>query len=270
MSVFDWWQFTFMQNAFYAIWLISPLLGFTGALVINARMSFFADAIGHSALTGMAIGALLKIANPGPSIFAYSIFLALAITYLKHRNPQKTDSFISLLMSFSVALGIVILSREGQFNKFSNILIGDLLSITYKDLIPLVLTFIFSFIFYFFYTKKILLTSLNQSLARSRGINVFMIEFAFSTLVALIVSTSISLVGLLVINSLLVLPAATANNLAKNARSYLGYSIFISLLASIIGLDLSYRLSSATGATIVLTLMAFFLVSLIWKKKTNF
>lgn len=267
MSVFDWWQFDFMQNAFWALLIISPLFALVGSLVVNARMSFFSDAIGHSALTGVALGALLGMQNPSWMIIAYSLILSFIITLLKHKIPQKTDTFIALIMSFSVALGLVLLTRAGQFSKFSTMLIGDLLSITPHDILKLGLLFLSSAIFLYFFLRKIVLVSLNSSLARSRGINVFLVEFLFAAFVSVVVSLSIPWVGLLVINSLLVLPAATSNHLAKGIRSYFIIAIIISVLASLSGLVLSYQLSSTTGATVVLVLMGFFLLGTIFKKK---
>lgn len=266
MLAFEWWQYDFMRNAFWALLIISPLFAVVGSLVVNARMSFFSDAIGHSALTGVAIGTLLGMNQPSLMVVAYSLVLSLIITALKYRLPQKTDTFIALIMSFSVALGLVLLTRGGQFSKFSNMLIGDLLSITPKDLIQLGLLLGASLIFLFFFLRKILLVSLNASLARSRGINVFLVEFLFAAFVSVVVSLSIPWVGLLVVNSLLVLPAASANNLSRGIKSYLTTAILFSVFASLTGLSLSYSLSSATGATIVLILMLFFILSFIFKK----
>ncbi len=267
MSVFEWWQFDFMRNAFWALLIISPLFAIVGSLVVNAKMSFFSDAIGHSALTGVAIGALLGLSQPSLMIVGYSLALSFIITLLKHKMPQKTDTFIALIMSFSVALGLVLLTRSGQFSKFSNMLIGDLLSITQSDLTKLGILLVGSLVFLYFFLHKIILVSLNASLARSRGINVFLVEFLFAAFVSIVVSLSIPWVGLLVINSLLVLPAATSNNLAKGMRSYLILTIVFSLSASIIGLALAYEFSSATGATIVLVLMAMFAMSLFFLRK---
>ena len=268
MSVFEWWQFDFMKNAFWALMIISPLFAIVGSLVVNAKMSFFSDAIGHSALTGVAIGVLLGMSQPTLMIIVYSLLLSFIVTLLKHKVPQKTDTFIALIMSFSVALGLVLLTRGGQFSKFSNMLIGDLLSITPTDLIKLGALLVGSLIFLYFFLNKIILVSLNASLARSRGINVFLIEFLFAAFVSVVVSLSIPWVGLLVINSLLVLPAATSNNLARGMKSYLNLAIVFSVISSIAGLAIAYELSSATGATIVLVLMAFFILSLVFRRKS--
>jgi len=266
MSVFEWWQYDFMQNAFWALLIIAPLLAIVGSLVVNARLSFFSDAIGHSALTGVALGVLLRLQNPSWMIIIYSLILSFVITFLKYKIPQKTDMFIALIMSFSVALGLVLLTHTGQFSKFSTLLVGDLLSIQKKEIYELGLLLLLGLLFLFFSLKKIVLVSLSTSLARSRGINVFLVEVLFSSFVAIVVSLCIPWVGLLVINSLLVLPAATSNNVSKGMKNYLLGSLFISIFASIVGLILSYYLSSATGATIVLVLMSFFVISLFLMK----
>lgn len=267
MNILEWWQFDFMQNALWAILMISPLFAMVGSLVVNARLSFFSDAIGHSALTGVAMGTLLGLQNPTLMIIAYSLLLSFLITLLKRRMPQKTDTSIALVMSFSVALGVVLLSRNGSFSKFTNLLIGDFLTLNNQDLLGILLLVVASFFFLLFFTKKIILVSLNSSLAKSRGINTFLVEVLFCSFVAIVVSLSISWVGLLVINSLLVLPAAASNNIARNMKSYFFFAIIISLIASVVGLILSYYLSSATGATIVLTQMLLFICTLFLKNE---
>ena len=127
---FEWAHYGFMQNALLAVLIVTPLLAFLGCMVVNNQMAFFSDAIGHSALTGIAIGAILGIANPLWSMLVFAFILAIGITFLRRYSAASSDTVIGIVMSFTVALGIVILSRGGGFNKYSRFLIGDLLSIT--------------------------------------------------------------------------------------------------------------------------------------------
>ena len=161
-----------------------------------------------------------------------------------------------------MALGLVLLSATGNFARYQKYLIGDILSITPREIALLVAVAVVTAIVWILLYNKMLLTNLHRTLAKSRGIPVFATEQVFALLTALIVTTSIRWTGLLIINSLLVLPAAAARFVTRNTRSYLLVAIVISLVSSILGLALSYYIGAASGATIVLVNGAIFLVCL--------
>ena len=261
MAFLDWIQYDFMRNALVGILLVTPMFGILGTMVVNNKMSFFSDALGHSALTGIAIGVLLGIDTPLLSMIAFSIVLAVGIMKVKELNTSSLDTIIGVFSSTSVALGIVILSFNGGFNKYSNYLIGDLLSIGKNDLILLAISFIGVIIVWITCFNKFLLVSVNHSLARSRGVNVRLYEYIFTILVAVVVTLSIKWVGILVISSMVILPAAAARNVAKNIRQYHIYSVAIAIISGILGLMISYVYGCATGATIVLISSVAFIVT---------
>lgn len=263
---FEWLSFAFMKQALLAVILVSYLFGLLGSQVINQQMAFFSDAIGHAALTGIAIGAIMGLADPTWAMVAFSGLLALAISWLRRFSLTSADTVIGLFMAFAVALGIVILSRGGGFAKYSGYLIGDILSITPAEIRNLLVLILAVTVLWILYFNQLMLISLNPSLAKSRGIKVWLIEAMFSLVVAVVVTVSIKWVGLLVINSMLILPAAAARNISGNTRQYVWWSIAISLAAGIAGLISSYYLSTATGATIVLISMGIFVITLGLKK----
>lgn len=260
---FEWMQYHFMQNALLGVILVCPLFGIMGTMVVNNRMAFFSDAIGHSALTGIAIGVLLGLRDPLGAMIAFSIFLALGISVIKQSARSSPDTIIGVFSSTAVALGIVILSRGGGFARYSNFLIGDLLSIQQREIILLFIVLIAVLIFWLFFFNGLLLASVNSTLARSRGRQVQGLEIAFSLLLALVVTVSIQWVGLLIISSLLVLPAAAARNLASNMRQYHLLSLAIALVSGVTGLILSYYWGTASGATIVLCAAVLFFFSVL-------
>jgi len=228
-------------------------------------MAFFSDSLGHSALTGIAIGVILGIKSPIWSILFFSMLITIAILVVKEANTASTDTIIGVFSSTAVALGIVILSRNGGFNKYSGYLIGDLLSISSSDLLTLGIVFLLVILLWVVIFNKLLLASMNQSLARSRGIGVRLYEYLFSIIMAVIVTISIQWVGILIISSLLIIPAASSRNIAKNIRQYHVYSVIIALVSGLSGLVLSYFWGTATGATIVLVASAFFALTFILK-----
>ena len=264
---FEWTQYGFMQDALLAVLLLAPLLALLGCLVINNQMAFFSEAMGHSALTGLALGALLGLADPTVTIVGFAVLLAVGMFLLRRYSALPADTTIALVMAFVVALGVVLLSRGGGFARYSGYLIGDILAVTAAQLgwlavLSLLVAGLWLVLFNAFF-----LVSLNRSLAVSRGLPASLLEAVFSVLVAVVVAVSIPWVGLLVINSMLVLPAATARNLARNTRHYVLGSVAASLLAGVAGLVSSYYWNTATGATIVLWSCALFALSLALRRR---
>lgn len=258
---FEWAQYDFMKNALLGVLLVTPMFGILGTMVVNNKMAFFSDALGHSALTGIAVGVMFGIKNTLVSMLAFSILLTIAIIKVKNANTASVDTVIGVFSSSAVALGIVILSYNGGFNKYSVYLIGDLLSISNRDIFMLIIALIAVLLVWVTCFNKFLLVSINHTFARSRGVNVKFYEYMFTILVAIIVTISIQWVGILVISSMMILPAAGARNIANNIRQYHIYSISIAVISGILGLFLSYHLGCATGATIVLISSLFFTIT---------
>ena len=258
---FEWVQYAFMKNALLGGLLVTPMFGILGTMVVNNKMAFFSDALGHSALTGIAVGVMFGINNTLISMLAFSILLTIAIINVKNAKTASVDTIIGVFSSSAVALGIVILSYNGGFNKYSVYLIGDLLSISNNDIFMLIISFIAVLLIWFTCFNKFLLVSINHTFARSRGVNVKFYEYIFTILVAIIVTISIQWVGILVISSMMILPAASARNISNNIREYHIYSISIAVISGILGLFLSYHFGCATGATIVLISSLFFAIT---------
>ncbi len=266
---FDMFRFTFMKNALLALLLIAPLLGLLGTMAVNNRMAYFSDALGHSALTGIAIGVLLGMENQLICMVAFGIFMAVAISRVKAAGSSSTDTVISVFSSLAMALGLVILSRGGGFARYSSYLVGDILAITPADLGLLALTLAAVLVLWIVLFNPLLLTSVNPSLAASRGARVKWVEMAFIVAVAVVVMLSIQWVGILMINALLILPAASARNVARSARQYTLLSLAFSLFSGLLGLVLSYLWDVSAGPMIVLILGCIFAVTYLIKARSR-
>lgn len=264
---FTWVQYDFMKNALLAVLLITPLLGMLGTMAVNHNMAFFSDALGHSALTGIALGVILGIDNELISMVAFGILLALIITKVRSAGTASADTVISVFSSAAIALGLVILSVGGGFSKYSSYLIGDILSVTSSEILILAVTLVCVTVIWAFIYNKFTLVSINRELAASRGVRVALIENIFVVLVAVVVMLSIKWVGVLLINSMLILPAACARNFSTNSRQYLFSSVGISLVAGLGGVIASFYLNTSAGATIVLISAILFFISYIFRKK---
>ena len=255
---FDWMEFDYMKNALLAVLLITPLFGLVGTMVVNNRLSFFSDALGHSALTGIAIGVLLGIDNYLASMLGFALLFALGISMVLDSGASSADTVIGVFSSTGLALGVVLLSASGGFAKYSAYLVGDILTVQPEEILLLFLVLLAALAVWVLLFNQLLLVSVNADLAASKGVRVKLLEKLFVVIVAVIVTISIKWVGVLIINSLLVLPAAAARNVARSMRGYHGISVLISMLSGVAGLILSYYLGTATGGTIVLLSAAAF------------
>ena len=256
------YQFTFMKNAFLAVLLLTPLLGLLGTMAVNHQMAFFSDALGHSALTGIGLGIILGLRNDLVAMLVFGIIWAILICVIKQSGSASADTVISVFSSTSVAAGLLILARGGKFAKYSALLIGDILAVTPGDLLWLLLALVGTLVFWALLYNSLLLTSVDSQLARSRGIRTRLVECAFVVMVAVAVMLSIRWVGVMLINALLILPAAAGRNLARSARQHAVWSVVLALFCGILGLTLSYYLDTSAGASIVLVSALCYAVSL--------
>lgn len=255
---FTFAQFDFMKNALLAVILLTPLFGMLGTMAVNNKMAFFSDALGHSALTGIAIGVVLGIGNPIICMLFFGILFGLGIRKVKSSTKASSDTVISVFSSASIALGIVILSKSGGFAKYSTYLIGDILTVSPSYIKVLAVVLVVVYVIWYFIYNKLLLLSVNPSLSSSRGVKNALAENIFVVILAAAVMLSIKQIGILTINSLLILPAAAARNISKNSRQYLIFSTVISMFCGIAGLIISFYADTAAGATMVLIAAVFY------------
>lgn len=258
---FEWTEFNFMKNAFVAVLLITPLFGLVGTMIVNNRMSFFSDALGHSALTGIAIGVLLGVDNYLLSMLGFALLFAVGISAVIGSGVSSADTIIGVFSSTGLALGVVLLSASGGFSKYSSYLIGDILTVQPEEIALLGCVLIAVLLVWGLFFNRFLLTSINGDLAASKNIREGALQKIFVILVAVLVTVSIKWVGVLIINSLLVLPAASARNVARSMRSYHAWSVGVSMFSGVTGLILSYYLGTAAGGTIVLVAAVVFAVT---------
>ena len=260
-------SWNFMKNALLALLLMAPLFGLLSTMIVTGRMSFFSDALGHSAFTGIAIGAICGAAAPTWVAVVFSVVFALVFSWVRSRSNHTADTLIGVFSSTAVALGIFIATMGGgSFTKYNKYLIGDILSITPTEIGTLALTLLGVLIFWVLCSNKLTLVNIHPALASSRGMNVGLMQTIFTVAIAIVVTLSISSIGLLILNSLLVLPGASGRNVAKNTKQYHLFSVLFALFSGVLGLTLSYYLGCSTGAAISLCLAVIFAVTLVFRK----
>lgn len=258
---FEFIQSTFMKNALLAVICSTVLFGIIGTLAVDNKMAFFSDALGHSAMTGIALGVMLGVKNELICLLAFGVLMALLISRLKSGSGASTDTVISVFSSTALALGLVLLSKNQSASKYSSYLVGDILSVTSGEVIMLFIAMVAVLAVWALIYNKLMLISVNRTLAASRGIRVGLYENLFSVIIAVVVMLSIKWVGILLINSLLILPAAAARNIARSVRQYHLLSVLFGVVSGVGGLIVSWYAGTSSGAMIVLISAGFFFVS---------
>ena len=267
---FECFQLDFMKRGLLAILLLTPLLALMGTMAVNRRMAFFSDALGHSALAGVGLGMLLGVQSELISMIVFGVLWAVAISRINRTGGESADTIISVFSSTGIAVGLLILSRNGSFSKYSALLAGDVLSVQPGDLLWLLLALPLGVGAWALLYNQLLLTAVNPALAQSRGIRTKWVEYAFVSLVAVVVMLSIRWVGVLLINALLILPAAAARNVSRTAAQHALFSVLIGLFCGIAGLVASYYLeNTGAGAAIVLCAAACYAVTLPLRAKVR-
>lgn len=249
----------FMKNALLAVLIISPLFGLLSTMVVENRMAFFSDALGHSAFTGIAIGTLCGLVDATWCAVLLAVVFALLFTWVQRKTRMASDTIIGVFASTAIALGIFVSTLDGHsFTKFNSLLIGDILSVSPAKIAILALILLLVLLLWAARLNQLALTAVYPVLADSRGIHTGLLEAVFNCAIAVVVTLSLSWVGLLVINALLILPGAAARNIARNMRQYTLFALVGAVVSGVAGLLISFYAGSSTGASITLCLALFF------------
>lgn len=265
---FDCLQARFMQQALTALLLLAPMCAAMGIIVVNYRMAFFAEAISHSAFTGVALGMLLAV-SPGWTMPLFGLAVGLGITAAQHRSSLASDTVIGVFFSGMVAFGLAMVSRDRSLARdMQRFLYGDILSVSEGEIWVLALLFAVTLLFLAFAYNRLLYAGLDDILARTHRVPTRALRYVFSGLLALLVMFAVQAIGVFLVTALLVVPAATARNLSKSAGAMFWWAMLISTGSAVAGLVVSAQdwARTATGATIVLVACLCFAASLAWAR----
>ncbi len=264
----------FMVRATLAALILAPVMGAFSPLVVTKRLAFFSSALGHAALTGLAIGILMgeKIDQAYGGIFGFSLLLALAITYVRNRSELPSDTVIGVFLAFTLGLGICLLvSVTQRFNihQVEAVLFGSVLTVTETDLLILTAAGAISTMVLLPIYNQLILGSFNPALARARGVRVTLHEYIFMLTLSVVIVAGIKIIGALLVEALVIAPAASARNLARSIRGYFCWSVLLAMLGTQGGLLIGSLFPVPSGAAIVLSLGLIFIASLTWKISTE-
>ncbi|HYE30613.1 MAG TPA: metal ABC transporter permease [Methylomirabilota bacterium] len=253
----------FMQRALLAALFLGPLCALLGVFVTARRMAFFSDTIAHAALAGIAIGLWLGLSDPTLPMVLFSLLVAAAILWLKQHTNLLTDTIMALLLSGSVALGLVILSvlkrTPGQIHSY---LFGDILAVAPAEVGLAGALSIVSAVALFWFLSPLALLTAHEEMAYVSGVRVGAFNYLFILLVTCTVALSIRLLGIILVTSLIVIPPAAARNLSRNLRQQIIWSILLGGFGAVGGTMAAYHWDLPAGPAIVLTCIALFIITL--------
>jgi zinc transport system permease protein len=260
-------RYPFITRGLIAVLLLAPLLGSMSHLVVARRLAFFSTAIGQAALTGITLGILLgePIAAPYGGLFGFCFFIALVMTFVKRRSSLPPDTMIGVFMAITLGLGVCLLlgaTQRTNIHQIEGIMFGSLLTVTDVDLLLLLLLGAATGGVLAFSYNQILLDSLDPALAQAKGVRSALVEYLFVMLLTAAIVVSLKIIGALLVEALVVVPAAAARSLSRSTRSYLAWSIATALAAGFAGMFVSASWSVPTGGAVVLCLGLLFFVAL--------
>lgn len=260
-------QMVFMQRALLGILILAPLSAVMGIQVVNFRLAFFADAIGHSVFAGVGLGLIFSV-HSSISMPVFGVLVGVTIMEMARRSAVSHDTVIGVVFSAVVALGIAIVSREPESaREFQRFLYGDILTISDPSIIALIILGIVLLTYQILAYNRLIYTGLSPKLARAHRVPVHALHLSYAVLLSLVVVFAVRATGVLLVTALLIVPAAAARNFARSAASMLWWALLVSLTSGVIGLYLSAQpwARTATGATIVLVGTMWFAASLGWR-----
>jgi zinc transport system permease protein len=260
-------QYAFLVRGILSVLVLAPLLGGLSHLVVARRMAFFSAALGQAALTGLAIALLLgePLSAPYGGIFGFCLLSALGMVYVKRRSTLPPDTLIGVFLALTLGLGLCLLvavTRRFNIHQVESAMFGSLLTVTDGDLALLVCAGALVTVLLAREYNGLLLDSLSPALAGVEEVDSAYVEYLFAVLLTIAIVVSLKVIGALLVEAMVVVPAAAARNLARNTRSYLGASIAIALVAGVAGLFVSSRLQVPSGGAVVLTLSVLFFFTL--------
>ncbi|AUY36921.1 zinc transport system permease protein [Pseudomonas sp. TE6288] len=249
----------FVVNALLAGLMIGPVLGGLGTLVVVKRFAFFSEAVGHAALTGVAIGILLGEPYTGPygSLFGYCLLFGILLNFLRNRTGLSPDTLIGVFLSVSLALGAsLLLMLAGKINVhiLENVLFGSVLTVSAHDLLVLGIVAVLVLALALPLYNRIMLASFNPQLAAVRGVAVKTLDYLFVVLVTLVTVASVKVIGAILVGALLVIPAAAARLVSQSLKGFFFVSVIIATLSTLLGilLPIVFDLPVPSGAAIIL------------------
>lgn len=265
-------QYGFVINALLCAFLIGPLLGAVGTMVVTKRMAFFSQAVGNAAMTGVAIGVMLgePYTEPYISMFAFCILFGLVLNYTKNRTSISSDTLIGVFLSISLAVGaslLLFVSARVNTHILEAVLFGSVLTVSDKDMNVLIVVTIVVLAIGIPLFNRMILASLNPSLARARRIPVVALEYVFVLMITLLTVACLKIVGAVLVEALLLIPAAAARNVVSSLKGFVILSMVFSTISCIAGVlvPMQWDLPLPSGGAIIMIAAIIFAITTVMR-----
>jgi zinc transport system permease protein len=262
--------YAFVVNGFLCAFVIGPLLGGVGTMVVAKRMAFFSQAVGNAALTGVALGVIIGESYTAPylSMFSFCLLFGLFLNFTRSRTRMSSDTLIGVFLSISLAIGATALlwvSAKVNTHILDTVMFGSILTVNDTDMTVLFVTTVLTCATALPLFNNMLLASLNPSLAQVRGVRVKLLEYVFVVLLTVLTVACVKIVGAVLVEALLLIPAAAARNLNRSLTGFVGWSVAFSTLSCVAGVyvPLRFDLPVPSGGAIILTAAIIFLITLL-------
>lgn len=259
----------FLLHALLAGLALALVAGPLGSFVVWRRMAYFGDTLSHSALLGVALGLLLDI-SPTLAVTLGCVLLAMLLVTLQQRQPLASDTLLGILAHSSLSLGLVTLSFMPEVRiDLMSYLFGDLLAVSRSDLYWILAGSAAVLLALALLWRPLLAITVHEELARVEGLPVAAIRLGLMLLIAVVIAVAMKIVGVLLITSLLIIPAAAAQRHARTPEQMAGGASVLGLLAVCGGLTLSWFKDTPAGPSIVVCAAALFLLSFVLPKRSG-
>ncbi len=263
-------SYAFVVNGFLCAFVIGPLLGGIGTMVVAKRMAFFSQAVGNAALTGVAIGVIIGESYTAPymSMFSFCLLFGLVLNFARNRTKMSADTLIGVFLSISLAIGATALlwvSAKVNTHILDTVMFGSILTVDDTDMTVLLVTTLLTLVTALPLFNQMLLASLNPSLAHVRGVRVHLLEYVFVLLLTILTVACVKIVGAVLVEALLLIPAAAARNLNRSIRGFVWWSIAFSTVACLVGIyaPMRWDLPLPSGGAIILAAALIFVVTIV-------
>ena len=262
----------FLINALLAAVLLGPILGGLGTLVIAKRLAFFSEAVGHGALTGIALGILLgePVQSPFIGLFTFCMVFALLLHFVRSRTQVPYDTLVGVFLALALAVGAAMLTfvaRKVNVHILENVLFGSILTVNDQDIWLLLLSCVIILACLLPTFNRILLSSISPDIAKVRGVPSTFFDYLFVIMITLVTIAAVKMIGAVLVGALLLIPGATARLFAKNISSFVRWSALLATMSCILGtwLPMELGLPIPSGAAIIMVAAGFFLVACVYQ-----
>lgn len=267
-------NYPFFLRGLYAVCMIGILCAVVGTYVVLRGMAFYGDALAHSIMPGLAIGYTISGTNKTALFWwglAAAILSAMGISHIKQKTKLTEDTAIGIVFAGMFALGIAIISMSSNFTvDLTHILFGDVLGVSWIDLVRTQIFFVVILFVVFRYFREFLVISFDKTLAQTLRINVKALDTLLFIVIAITIIVALQAVGIALMAAMLITPVATASLFFHRVPKIMFFGSILACFSGVFGLTLSFYVNMASGAAIVLTATTIFFLSWsiksLWKK----